>query len=270
MTWVLGKPFYQEAYTFSLIISDVCVTYTNSKTGEKIYKDCLLKVHEISRENGLIVGFSGRVEHAFNIIADMRIVAADMSLKSLDRKFDVLDFIIEWRSYTKLHNKHQYSNDNENGVHMLVAGNHTENNSTGNKYLPCAIYKIEAPEYRPMSVHPFHWTDIGSGKAMTVCKQIADQLSNDIRFRILAIDNSPEEMVAFIAPKISAALEQAKVESGVSTQLVIGISTVGDTVKAATYRTDSGNENPMQKLATNYEELNQMLSGGNANAIFYG
>lgn len=270
MTWVLGKPFHQEAYVYSLLISDVCVTYTDAKTGKQVYDDCLLKVHEISRENGLIVGFAGRVEHAFNIIDDMRMLAANMALKSTDRKFDVLDFILKWRKYTTQNKKHQYANDNENGVHMLIAGNHTENNSTGNKYLPCAVYKIEAPDFRPMSVHPFHWMDIGSGKGMTICKQIADQLSNDFRFRILAIDNSPTDMVDFLAPKISAALEQGNVEAGVSTSLVIGISTVGDTGTAATYRTDSGKSTPMDHLATNFEELNQLLSGGDAKAIYFG
>jgi hypothetical protein len=270
MTWVLGKPFHQDAYVYSLLISDVCVTYTDSTTGKKICKDCLLKVHDISTENGLIVGFAGRVEHAFNIIDDMRILAASMSLKSANRKFDVLDFIIEWRKYTTQNKKHLYPNDNEHGVHMLIAGNHTENNSTGNKYIPCAVYKIEAPDYRPMSVHPFHWMDIGSGKSMTVCKQIADQLSNDFRFRVLAIDNSPTDMVDFLAPKISAALEQGKVQPGVSKQLVIGISTVGDTGIAATFRTDSGNSSPMDKLATTYEELDQMLSGGDAKAVYFG
>lgn len=269
MTWVLGKPFHQEAYVYSLLIADVCVTYTDA-AGKEVYKDCLLKVHDVSRENGLVVGFAGRVDHAFHIIDDMRILAASMSLKSPDRKFYVLDFILEWRNYTTVNKKHLYPNDNENGVHMLIAGNHTENNSTGNKYLPCAVYKIEAPDYRPMSVHPFHWTDIGSGRGMTICKQIADQLSNDFRFRVLAIDNSPTNMVSFLAPKISAALEQGKVEAGVSTQLVIGISSVGDTGIAATYRVDNGDDNPMKGLASNLEELNQRLPGANAKAIFYG
>jgi hypothetical protein len=266
MTWVLGKPFHLDKTTYSLLIADTCVTYV-VKDGTKQYKDCLLKIHDISRENGLLLGFAGNVAHAFSIIEDMRIVAADMSLKSPDRKFDILDFILEWQKYTKLYDKHLYEDNENEGVHMIIAGNHTENNSTGNKYLPCAAYKIASPGYRPMSIHPFQWHNIGSGADMETCKKIINQLSEDFTLRIIANDSTTKEFVNFIAPKISAALEQWGVEPGVGNQLIIGISTVGDTGIAATFRVDK-HAHPTKHLATSYEELVELLNTGSAKATY--
>jgi hypothetical protein len=264
MTWVLAKPFMQN---YSLLIADICVTFEDPKTKGKSYADCLQKIHDISRDNGLMVGFSGRVEYAFSIIDDMRILASNMSLESKDRKFDVLDFIKEWRKYTIKTGKHLYV-DEDSSVHMFVAGNHTEINSTGNKYAPCDVYQIKSPDYRPMPTHPHHWAHIGSGSDMSACKEIVDQLSNDVRFRLAAIDVSAEELVDFIAPKISAALEQRLTEKGVSSRLIIGISSIGDTGLATTYRTDNVTGNPLSPLATTYEDLLKMFDSASAKANF--
>jgi ATP-dependent protease HslVU (ClpYQ) peptidase subunit len=265
MTWVLAKPFMQD---YSLVIADICVTFTDLKTKTESYADCLLKIHDISRENGLMVGFSGHVENAFSIIDDMRMLANGMALKSQNRKFDVLDFIKEWREYTTKTGRHQHD-DFENSVAMFVAGNHTENNSSGNKYAPCAVYKIESPNYRPMSTGPHQWSHIGSGSDMIVCKEIVDQLSNDIRFRIAAIDARVQDLVDFLAPKLSAVLEQQLNENGVSSKLVIGISTIGDTALAATYRIGGSSSNPFSHLAKTYEELQGMFKDTLANANFF-
>lgn len=265
MTWVLAKPFMQD---YSLIIADVCVTFEDLETKSKSYANCLLKIHDISRDNGLMVGFSGSVENAFNIIDDMRVLASGMALKSHNRKFDVLDFIKEWREYTIKNGKHQYD-DPDNSVHMFIAGNHTENNSTGNRYAPCGVYQVKSPDYRPMSIHPHYWSHIGSGSDMAVCKEIVDQLSNDIRLRIAAIDVSAEELVDFLAPKISAALDQQLTEKGVSDRLVVGISSIGDTALATTYRIDDQSAKPFSKLATSYEELQMMFKNTSAKANYF-
>jgi hypothetical protein len=266
MTWVLAKPFIQD---YSLIISDVCVTYHDSESGKLEYQDCLLKIHDISKENGLMLGFAGNITNAFAIIDDMRNLSDRMAAKSSNGKFDILDFILSWRKYTQDTGKHQYENNNENGVYMLIAGNHTANNSTGNQYAPCGAYKIEAPEYRPMSIHPFHWTHIGSGSGMQVCKDIIDQLSNDFILRVAVIDVPPERIVELIAPRISKVLEDGLIEAGVSSRLVIGISTIGDTGLAATYREEDGTTNPIPSLASSLKELQDQFDGSNAKAKFY-
>ena len=265
MTWVLAKPFMQD---YSLIIADICVTFEDPKTKSKTYADCLLKIHDISRDNGLMVGFSGRVENAFNIIDDMRILASDMALKSHNRKFDVLDFIKEWQKYTVNNGKHLYD-DYDNSVHMFIAGNHTEVDSVGNRYAPSGVYQVKSPDYRPMATHPFHWSHIGSGSDMVVCKAIVDQLSNDFIFRIAAIDTSAEKLVDFLAPRISAVLEQGLTEKGVSSSLVIGISGIGDTALATTYPGDDSIPNKPPKLATTYEELLTMFDDASAKANFF-
>jgi hypothetical protein len=212
-----------------------------------------------------MVGFSGNVKNAFSIIDDMRNLASDMELRSNDRKFDVLDFIKEWRNYTTSNVKHLY-NDHDNTVHMFIAGNHTEVDSVGNSYAPSGVYQVKSPDYRPMSIHPFHWSHIGSGSDMAICKEIVEQLSNDFRFRLAAIDTSAEKLVKFLAPKLSIALEKGLTNKGVSSRLVIGVSIIGDTALATTYPAIAGSPS---KLATTFEELMEIFNDISAKANFF-
>ena len=256
MTWVIAKPFVQG---YAMVIADTCVTYKDLKSGKTKYKDCLLKIHVISESNGLMVGFSGVVENAFAIIDDMRILASDLSIKSEDRKFDVIDFILAWKKYTSETKRHLYEDDEENGVHLLVIGNHSDNNSTGNKYAPCGAFFTKSPDYRPMAVHQFSWHAIGSGSDLQICKDIANSLSNDFRFRILALDKEPSEHVKDFLPKISTALELELQKKGVSNNLVMGISTVGKTDYAYTYKKDGSRPKSIDDLVGTFEELEKLL-----------
>ena len=260
MTWVLGKPFVQD---YALIIADVCVTL-ETESGTKEYDDCLLKIHNISQSNGLMVGFSGDVENAFKIIDDMRRVASEFALKTKSAQFDVLDFVQEWRKYVDDTGKHKYEDTPESGVHMLIAGNHTSKNSGGDKHPHCSVYQLKSPDYRPMPIHPFFWHHIGSGSGMEVCKSIVDEISNDVRVRLAAIDSTPEKYIEFLVPKISTLLENELKEDGVSPQLTIGISTPGSTVSAVTYSVDK----PLPKLAASFEELQARFKNTSAKARF--
>jgi len=263
MTWVLAKPFVQD---YALVISDVCVTVKDPESGGRSYADCLLKIHVISEQNGLLVGFSGSVRNAFLVIDDMRKVASRMVGESSDGKIDVIDFIKEWREYTKQKNAHLYPDAGDEAVHMFVAGNHTSQNSGGDRHPYSSVYMIRSPEYRPMSVHPHQWSHIGSGSDMKVCQDIVEQLSKDVRARLAAIDVTPQQFVDFLVPKISTILEQELRESGVSKQLSIGISTPGSTGIAFTYRKDEDSNEPWKKLATTFDELVRKIDSPSAQA----
>lgn len=255
MTWVLAKPFVQD---YALIIADVCVT-TRLGSSEASYENCLQKIHILSESDGLIVGFSGDVKNAFRMIDDMRIVASGVALKNEDRRVDVMEFLNSWRKFTVDNKKYQFTENDEDVVQMFVAGNHINPSHGGDKHPYSSVYLLTVPDHRPMAIHPHQWHHIGSGSGMDVCQIIKDQLDNDIRARIAAIDVAPEDFVNFLAPKISRILETELEEKGVSPQLTIGISVPGATKLAITYPRTTNSTDSSPLLATTYEELADKL-----------
>jgi hypothetical protein len=233
VTWVLAKPFVQG---YTLTIADVCVTYTEPGKAYQ-YKDCLQKVHPISPKFGLLVGFAGNVRNAFKIVDDMRSWCEKYEEDNPGVYLDIDTFIPGWRNSVNESKKFQYVEDNQI-VHLTVAGTIEYIGSPDPKIKGLSkVFVLKSTDsYRLMSVHPFKWHSIGSGSEVEICKKILDELSEDFRFRLLALDSDAESVASSILPMITNVLVKELKDKGISTLLTVGITSVASTNLGIIYK----------------------------------
>jgi len=255
MTWIIGRA---SPFGYAIALSDIRITLND---GTEI--DCLQKIYNIGPH--LALGFAGSVSIGLEVIRQLSEV-----LPRPEKDLAWIPQIVAQqlpKGTKDLFNSFR-KEEQQLCLHLILLAAHPTENDGAAPWAKCYAYRFFSPDFVPIPSSPIEIVSIGSGSQVGPYIQVLKELEKS--FDTLKLQQYNEYGAALgLMSSITSALNKHPV-SGISPFLQIcivnrGKILIGD--NCVFVNSESGKKFEMPKLATNFDDLNNLLSHSKITSI---
>ena len=280
MTWVIGTNLI---FGYAAAISDIRVTFTDS-SGQRQERDCLQKIYPVGQY--LAAGFAGSVKIGFEMIRSLQ---KGLRVDNPDLAWDPTVIAETWPDTArKICQKHE-SLAQAGGSQLLLLGAHPTENVGMPGVMRTYVYSFSWPGCEPIQAQPHEVLSIGSGTGVRPYREMLQRYLTDVHWRTMLMhgESIPGGTASMLASSVTKVI-QDNPRPGISPHLHLCLVRAGEVNVWTNNHAHKGpwkafflgppSVNPpgdlddmerfaMPKVATTYDELEQMLSSEAATAI---
>lgn len=255
MTWIIGRG---GPFGYAVALSDIRITLSD---GTEL--DCLQKIYNVGPH--LALGFAGSVSIGLEVIRQLSEV---LPRSEEDLAWIPQDVAQQLPKGTR-ELFHSFPKEEQKlGLHLILLATHPSENDGAAPWAKCYVYRFFSPDFAPLPALPLEIVSIGSGSQVEPYVEALQELENSFEPFKLQQHNQYGAAIGLMS-SITSALSRHPVD-GISPFLQICIVSRGKILigdNCVFVNGESGEKLEMPKLATNFTELEKLLSQAKGSSL---
>lgn len=172
MTWVMAQP---TIFGQVILLSDIQVTFTDPRTGEESYLDCVQKSYAM--DQNIVAGFAGNVLGGFVMLTSLsKTIKAN---KKGDELIEPKLLIDEWAKIAKKDFARLKPEAKNGDIHIIIGGiSHSTDMGIEGMGTP-SVAVLKSPDFVPEYARIGDWVSIGSGDSIVEYRELIKKATGD-------------------------------------------------------------------------------------------